>query len=151
VSIPGPDVESPARSPDPRAQPWVRRGTTVLCIALAVLFAYAGATKLASGEAVVQRFQAWGYSDAFRLFIGICELCGAAGLLIPRLALSACAGLAGILLGAVCTHWAHGESGGLALITLGLVVLAALLRRDDAFFTWVRRAPPGRSSHARSS
>jgi len=145
------DLESPARPPDPHAGPWVRRGTTILCIALAVLFAYAGIGKLASGEAVVERFIVWGYSDAFRLFIGICELCGAVGLLVPRLALSACAGLAGILVGAVYTHWSHGESGGVALITLGLVVLSAILRRDDAFFTWVRRPQPGPSSSARSS
>ena len=106
-----------------------------LCAVLAVVFAASGLSKIVGVEEVLARFARWEYSESFRLFVGFCELAGAVGLLWPRLSLSACAGLSGLMLGAVYTHLLHAEPPWIALATLGLVIATAWLRRHDAFFT----------------
>jgi len=111
-----------------------------MCGLLAVVFGGAGIAKLAGGAQVTQSFQSWDYSEPFRVFIGLCEIAGAIGLLVPRLSLSACGGLGGIMLGAIYTHVAHDEAAWFALVVLGLVVATGWLRREDAFFTRARPA-----------
>jgi len=54
-------------------------------------------------------FAQWGYSDAFTIFIGIAETCGAVGLWIPKVARLAAVGLAIVMIGAAYTHLHNGE------------------------------------------
>ena len=82
--------------------------TWVLTVPVFGLFAAAGATKF--GEEATRNFQdRMGYSDEFRIFIGLVELAGAVGVLVPGLAAWAAAGLVVIMAGAVYTHVQIGE------------------------------------------
>jgi uncharacterized membrane protein YphA (DoxX/SURF4 family) len=103
----------------------------VLAVLLAGLFVVASLGKL-TGEAR-EMFAAWGYAAWFATLIGVLELCGGIGLLIPRLSQYAAVGLAGIMLGAAYTHLANGE-GLRVLIPLGFLVVLAIL-------WWLRRRP----------
>jgi len=107
-------------------------------IASALLFllyaVVASPPKLTGNPQAVEGFLKYGYNDAFRVFIGTCELLGGIGLLIPRLSFWAAAGLGIIMLGAVYTHVSHGElvqSSG-AWLALALLALVLYVRRDQA-------------------
>jgi uncharacterized membrane protein YphA (DoxX/SURF4 family) len=80
----------------------------VLQVVLAALFALAGLGKL-TAPAVVDQFSAWGFPDGFHLVIGVLELAGAIGLLIPRTVGYAAMGLFGLMIGAALTHLLNGE------------------------------------------
>ena len=75
------------------------------------------------------RFQSYGYPAWFQMFIGICEVCGAIGLLVPRLAFFAALGLLLIMLGALWTVWMAGQ-GVAAPLFVGLAL---------AYVAWARR------------
>jgi len=79
-------------------------------------------------------FEAWGYPPWFATLIGVAELAGAIGLLIPRLTRLAILGLSAVMLGAAYTHLANAE--GLAvlqpLIFVGLMWIVWWLRRPHA-------------------
>lgn len=111
-------------------------GLWVLQVLLAALFINVGVTKFTE-PSWAERFTNWGYSDAFRLLIGTLETLGGLGLLIPRLAAYAAAGLIVIMIGASVTHIVHGESwqNWLFILLLGLVLYARrppFLRRKAA-------------------
>lgn len=74
---------------------------------LVALFLFAGVTKLVSPDKVKPMFVQFGYAPWFATFIGICEVCGAIGLLIRPLAALAAAGLSVIMVGAVYTVVTH--------------------------------------------
>jgi putative oxidoreductase len=106
-------------------------------ISLGALFVMAGAGKLAGGEQTVQQFRVWGYSDGFRILIGLLEVLGGVGLLIPRIAAPSALGLMAIMVGAAYTHLANHEGLGKAstsIILLLLLWLVAYVRRDR-FYT----------------
>ena len=79
----------------------------LLYILPALAFAASGAAKLAGVPEVLQSFADMGLPPLFGTFIGICEIAGAIGLLIPRTRLLAAAGLIAIMLGAVYYHIAY--------------------------------------------
>lgn len=74
---------------------------------LAALFLVAGGGKLLGLDSAQQMFEDFGYSQDFRVVIGVLETAGALGLLIPRLAFWAALGLGGIMVGAIVTHIVH--------------------------------------------
>ena len=80
----------------------------VLLGILGLLFLFAGAGKL-TGSADLM-FEAWGYAAWFATVIGVLEVAGGIGLLIPRLAKPAMGGLGIIMLGAAYTHLVSGEA-----------------------------------------
>lgn len=103
--------------------------------ALALLYLGAGLPKALGMGPAVEGFRRLGFSDHFRVLIGVLEVSGALGLLIPRLTTWAASGLAGLMLGAVCTHLATGTPGaGLALGGLVLLLGVARERRSEALF-----------------
>ena len=55
-------------------------------VALAVQFVAAGATKLLGDAQMVTMFDDIGAGQWFRLLVGVLEIAGGAGLLVPRLA-----------------------------------------------------------------
>ena len=93
--------------------------------------------------AAVEQFEHFGYSQAFRILIGVCEVAGGIGLLIPRLATLAAGGLMVIMVGAAYSHWAVGEPPLPPLIAFALLVFVGWMRRADL--------PPGPRSTERAS
>ena len=100
---------------------------------LAALFLFAGlGSKLLNPEEATELFSGhFGYPAYLALFIGACETAGAIGILIPRLATVAAAGLAIIMAGAAVSHLQAGDAARDVMVPL--VVLALL-----AFVGWSR-------------
>lgn len=79
----------------------------VLVALVAALYGLAGVAKL-TGAATIN-FAAWGYPAWFAVFIGVVEVAGAIGLLIPSTTRWAAYGLSIVMLGAAYTHLINGE------------------------------------------
>jgi uncharacterized membrane protein YphA (DoxX/SURF4 family) len=97
---------------------------------LTALFLFAGVPKLIFPDKVRPMFVQFGYAPWFATFIGICEVCGAIGLLVRPLAGLAAAGLSVIMVGAVYTvvsHHLYGQSIT-PLVALVLLVWVAYTR-----------------------
>jgi hypothetical protein len=121
----------------------VKYALWVVQVLLALAFVSAGAIKLISPDEVLTAW--YPFPAAFIRFIGVCELLGAVGLILPgllriRQGLTplAAAGLAIIMAGAVATTLAIG-GGMAALMPLALGLLAvfvavgrARMRRQSA-------------------
>lgn len=101
----------------------------VLVVLLALGFALAAVGKLTGAQ--TEMFQGWGYAPWFATLIGVLELAGAIGLLIPRLTRLAIYGLMGVMLGACYTHVANAETAQLVRPLLFMVLLGAVY--------WLRR------------
>ncbi len=84
----------------------------VLVVLLALGFSLASLGKLTGAQTAM--FEKWGYPAWFATFIGIAEVAGAIGLLIPKTTKYAILGLTVIMIGAAYTHLANGE--GLAVL-----------------------------------
>lgn len=95
----------------------------IVSIVLAGLFLFAGSSKLLMADKMRPMFVQFGFAPWFMTFIGICETLGGIGLLIPRLAALAAAGLSVIMVGAFFTLIIHHQP----LQALGPVVWLALL------------------------
>ena len=79
----------------------------VLQVLLALMFVVAsGAPKLFGEATAVAMFQQIGLGQWFRYLVGVLEVAGGIGLLIPRLAGLAALGLVGVMIGAVVTTFA---------------------------------------------
>jgi putative oxidoreductase len=102
----------------------------ILSVLVAAMFMLTGSFKLAMPAKVHEGFVHYGYSPWFGTFIGICELLGGIGLLIPRLAALAATGLSIIMVGAFFTHAMHHEYANSAgpLILLAILVLIIYMR-----------------------
>lgn len=85
-----------------------RRTVTVVLwtaqVVLAAFFVFAASGKLLSDPTAVAMYDTIGFGQWFRYLTGVCELAGAIGLLIPRLAGLAATGLAGVMIGATLTN-----------------------------------------------
>ena len=115
----------------------------VVTVLLVLEFAYAGGIKLVPGGPATAGFRRFGYSDEFRILIGVVEVAGAVGLVVPRLASWAAAGLAAIMVGAVYTHLSSGVPGvRTAAVTLVLCLSVAYARRGAAFWPGAASAGP---------
>jgi uncharacterized membrane protein YphA (DoxX/SURF4 family) len=95
-----------------------------------VVFVATGISKLVGPSAVRwgQRFTDWGYPANAHSVVGVLEVLGGLGLLIPRSRRAAAAVLVAIMIGALGTHAIHGEFprfipplvlGGCALLLCG--------------------------------
>lgn len=114
---------------------WILQGL------LAAFFVVASAApKLVGQSDAVEGFEVLGGGDWFRIFIGVVELAGGIGLVIPRLAGLAATGLGLLMIGAAYTnafivdgYWPVSTP----LILLVLVAFIAWGRRDKtlALFT----------------
>ena len=96
---------------------------------LALLFGLAGVGKLAGAQ--TEMFANWGYPAWFATLIGVLEIAGAIGLLVPRLMRFAILGLTGIMIGAAYTHLAAGE---------GLAVLRPVIFTGFLWIVWFLRS-----------
>lgn len=106
----------------------------VLVVALAALFLMAALGKLTGAASPM--FEGWGYPAWFAILIGVAELAGAVGLLIPKTTRYAVLGLTVIMLGAAYTHLSHGE---------GMQVLRPLIFLGGLWGIWFLRSGSSRS------
>jgi hypothetical protein len=119
----------------------VNRAIWVLQILLAIAFTGAGSGKvLTPKEGLVQNGMAWaeGFSDTTIKLIGVAEVAGAIGLIVPAatgimpvLTPIAAGALTLVMGGAVVTHVGRGESFGPPLVLGLLSALVALMRNRD--------------------
>ena len=123
-----------------------------LSVLLALLFLVSGSGKLANGETAGgmtfdEQFVAWGLPAWFRFPVGLAEVAGAIGLLVPRLRFYAAAGLTAVMAGAILTHLRIGEAAFAAvpLVLALLTATTAWLARPD----WIlQRMGRGRAQTA---
>ena len=85
-----------------------KTGVWTLTVLVAALFMLSAVPKLFD-PGWVGRFASWGYSETFLYLIAVLEIAGAIGILIPRLAPYAAAGLIVIMFGAMYTHLTHDQ------------------------------------------
>jgi uncharacterized membrane protein YphA (DoxX/SURF4 family) len=76
----------------------------VLQAALALQFAAGGLAKLAGAPELVELFASIGAGQWLRYVVGVLEVAGAVGLLVPRLWRLAALGLAALMVGATVTN-----------------------------------------------
>src|ERR1700734_1383377 len=76
----------------------------ILAVFLAVVFVLAGGAKLAGAPALVQEFAQIGIGQWFRYFIGILEVSGAIGVLIPKYRFGAALQIAVVMVGATVAN-----------------------------------------------
>jgi len=81
-----------------------------------------------------RKFERWGYPDGFYMVIGALEIMGGVFLLVPKLSSYAAGLLGAIMVGALATHWVHGETRMLRapLPWLAVFTVVAILRRRRA-------------------
>ena len=120
----------------PRAAVWT------CAIFLAVAFVFAGILKLEGPSAVrwTERFVQWGYPANAQYVIGLLEILGGLGVLIPKWRRAAGATLIAIMIGALCTHAVQAEFPRL----IPPLVLGGL-----AFLIYSARPRPGREQTPR--
>ena len=89
----------------PRAAVWA------CAIFLAMAFVVVGISKLEGPSAVrwTERFAYWGYPAYAQYVIGVFEILGGLGVLIPRWRRAAAAILVALMIGALCTHAIQAE------------------------------------------
>ena len=89
----------------PRAAVWA------CAIFLAMAFVLVGISKLEGPSAVrwTERFADWGYPAYAQYVIGVFEILGGLGVLIPRWRRAAAAILVALMIGALCTHAIQAE------------------------------------------
>jgi uncharacterized membrane protein YphA (DoxX/SURF4 family) len=111
---------------------WKTAGTWTLTVTLAAFFLLAGGLKLRGAPAQIENFAHWGYAEWFLYLIGVIEMVGGIGLLVPRLAVFAVLLLGGTMLGAALTHLVHNEMKAVPvpLIILGLLAVVGYVRRS---------------------
>jgi putative oxidoreductase len=116
----------------PRSSAGKRTETIFLWLASAVLalgIGLAGLTKFLQPHRWQDLFVSWGYPAWFASVVGIAEVMGAIGLLVPRVAFYAATLLAGIMTAAFLTLLSHpgGPLGRGATPAFYLVLLAAVV------------------------
>ena len=100
-------------------------GLWVLRALLAAQFASAGILKLVGAESMVTMFDDIGAGSWLRFLVGILEIAGAIGLLVPRLVGLAALGLVGLMAGAAVTRAAVLD--GAPVIEIVFLVLAGIV------------------------
>ena len=101
-------------------------------IFLAVAFVFAGFLKLEGPSALrwSERFVHWGYPRNAHSVVGVLEILGGLGVLIPKWRRAAAATLVVLMIGALGTHALHGEFPRLVppLVLGGLAFLMYVAR-----------------------
>lgn len=122
-------------TPHTRRTRAARVGLWAAQILLAAQFAAGGVLKLTADPTMVAMFLRLGAGQELRLLVGACEVAGAVGLLVPRLAALAALGLVALLVGAAVTNVVALQTSPvlpLVLLVLAAVVAVTRLRNRSA-------------------
>ena len=120
-----------AASPAPESVRRTRRARTARVglaaarVLLSAQFAVGGVLKLTGDPQMVGMFDDIGVGQGLRLLVGLCEVAGAVGLLVPRVAVPAAIGLVGLMAGAAAANVVVLRTSPvlpLVLLTLALLV-----------------------------
>lgn len=105
----------------------------ICAIVLALAFVLVGVSKLAGASGIRWngRFTVWGYPAGTATVVGVLEILGGLGVLIPTWRRPAAMLLIALMLGALCTHVLHAEFSRV-LPPLVLGGLAFLVSRASA-------------------
>lgn len=104
-----------------------RVGVWAVRVLLAVQFVMGGVLKVTGDPQMLAMFDDIGGGQGLRLLVGVCEVAGGVGVLVPRLARPAAIGLAVLLVNAaVANVVVLGTSPVLPLILLAMAVLVAV-------------------------
>jgi len=115
-------------------------GTWIAIILLALPIGAAGVGKLMGVDMLHQSFKLMGLPGWFGYFIGLCELSGAIGLLVPRLSATAATGILAIMVGAIGFHvFFTPLSAGIPALVLALMAITIIFARknDSVWFSGV--------------
>jgi uncharacterized membrane protein YphA (DoxX/SURF4 family) len=105
----------------------------VVDVLVAGLFLAVGVPKILGLETNYFQFAAMrGFPDWIRIVVGVCEVIGAIGLLVPRLSAYAAVGLAMLMVPAAITQAMSGEPGIYVPILICIVLLILAERRNPA-------------------
>jgi uncharacterized membrane protein YphA (DoxX/SURF4 family) len=112
---------------------------------VAALFLFAGGTKLLMADQIKPMFVKLGYAAWFATFIGVCEVLGGIGVLIPRLAGLAAACLSVIMVGAVYTVLSMHEYGQAVVpaVTFLVLIFISYTRFTSGRVPQAQAASPG--------
>jgi len=99
----------------------------ILRVLLAFAFLGAGAMKLTGAEAMITLFEDIGAGQWMRYFVGVCEVAGAIGLLVPRVHRLAAACLVLLMIGAAITDLFIVHASPVGSISLGVLSAVLLL------------------------
>jgi putative oxidoreductase len=118
----------------------------VLSVLVAAMFLFAGGTKLVMADQIKPMFVKFGYAAWFATFIGICELLGGIGVLIPRVAGLAAACLSVIMVGAVYTVVSHQmyKDAMVPAVTFFVLIFISYTRFKSGGTLQARATSPGR-------
>jgi len=112
---------------------------------VAALFLFAGGFKLLKPEMAKTQFVQIGYAAWFAIFIGICEVLGGIGVLIPRVAGLAAACLSVIMIGAVYTVVSHHLPGvAVPAVTFLVLIFISYTRFTSGRALQTQAASPGK-------
>lgn len=112
---------------------------------IAAEFLFAGGFKLLKPEMTKTMFVQMGYAAWFGIFIGVCELLGAIGVLIPRVAGLAAACLSIIMIGATYTVVSHHLPGAVVpALTFVVLVFISYTRFTSGNALHAQAASPGK-------
>ena len=121
-----------------------KNATTALWVVsglLALTFVITGVSKVASVPPSPENFARWGFSPGFMMAVGVVEILGSIGLLVPRVAPFAATVLLLTMGGALRTGLVHHEALHIALPTvLGALLAWVIYGRRDV---WLRRGRAG--------
>jgi putative oxidoreductase len=104
----------------------------ILAVLLAIVFTFAGGSKLIGARAMIQEFASIGIGQWFRYVTGILEVSGAIGLLVPKCRFWAALQIAAVMAGATAVNIVILHQPPLTRLTAILLVLALAL-------AWLRR------------
>lgn len=117
------------RSRRARAARAVHVGRWAVRILLSAQFVVGGVLKLTANPAMVAMFEDIGAGPGLRLIVGCCEVAGAVGLLVPKLARPAATGLVLLMIGAAVTNVvALHTSPAVPVLLLALAAVVAVAR-----------------------
>lgn len=106
-----------------------RIGLWAVRILLSAQFLLGGALKLTAHPTMTAMFESIGAGQGLRLLVGVCEVAGAVGLLVPRLARLAACGLVLLMIAAAVTNVvALQTSPAVPLVLLVLAGIVAVTR-----------------------
>lgn len=97
---------------------------------LVLVFLTAGFAKLLSAEQMVDSFDDIGAGQWLRYVVGVIEITGAVGLIVPRLVGLAALGLVSLMIAAMITNVVIDAFSLLAVVLFVLAVMVAWGRRD---------------------
>ena len=107
----------------------------VISILLGASFLFAGFPKINPSQSMIARFEAWGYSPEFCVFIGIVEVAGGLLVLWPKTAFYGALLLTFEMIGAIWTHLSTGIGSPLfAFLYLAMAVVLLVLRRKVVYW-----------------